>query len=165
MKRTSIRAAVGLTAAMLIAGGASAARAASVVNVSLWDKGATTTMAIGLAYAMPSVDTAKATMGIKVSPPEVKAGKVTFNVKNDSKDRVHEMIVIHLANPGRQLPYINAQNRVEEDKAGDKGEVSDLKPGASGTLMVNLKAGKYLLICNQPGHYAAGMWTEFTVDP
>lgn len=165
MKRTSLRAAVGLTAAMLIAGDASATQAASLVNVSLWDKGATMPMAIGLAYATPSVDTAKATMGIKVSPPEVKAGKVTFNVKNDSKDRVHEMIVIYLANPGRQLPYINAQNRVDEDKAGDKGEVSDLKSGASGTLRVNLKAGKYLLICNQPGHYAAGMWTEFTVDP
>ncbi|MDX8480397.1 sulfocyanin-like copper-binding protein [Mesorhizobium sp. VK24D] len=165
MKRTSIRAVVGLTAAMLIAGGASPTQAASVVNVSLWDKGATMPMAVGLAYATPSVDTAKATMGIKVSPPEVKAGKVTFNVKNDSKDRVHEMIVIHLANPGRQLPYINAQNRVDEDKAGDKGEVSDLKPGVSGTLNVNLKAGKYLLICNQQGHFAAGMWTELTVDP
>ena len=23
--------------------------------------------------------------------------------------------------------------------------------------------GKYLLICNVAGHYAAGMWTEFTV--
>lgn len=165
MKRTSIRAAVGLTAAMLIAGGSSAAQAASLVDISLWDNGATMPMAVGLAYATPSVDTAKATMGIKVSPPEVKAGKVTFNVTNGSKDRVHEMIVVYLANPSRQLPYINAQNRVDEDKAGDKGEVSDLKPGASGTLRVNLKAGKYLLICNQPGHYAAGMWTEFTVDP
>lgn len=165
MKRTSIRAAVGLTAAMLIAGGASAAQAASLVNISLWDKGATMPMPVGLAYPTPNPDTAKATMGIKVSPAEVRAGKVTFNVKNDSKDRVHEMIVIHLANPGQQLPYINAQNRVDEDKAGDKGEVSDLKVGASGTLNVNLKAGKYLLICNQPGHYAAGMWAEFTVDP
>lgn len=165
MKRTSIRAAIGLTAAMLIAEGASATQAESLVDISLWDKGAGTPLAIGLAYATPSVDTAKATMGVKVSPPEVNAGKVTFNVKNDSKDRVHEMIVVYLANPGRQLPYINAQNRVDEDKAGDRGEVSDLKPGASGTLNVNLKAGRYLLICNQPGHYAAGMWTEFTVDP
>ncbi|MGX7876784.1 sulfocyanin-like copper-binding protein [Mesorhizobium sp. ORM6] len=32
-------------------------------------------------------------------------------------------------------------------------------------MTVDLKAGKYLLICNVPGHYGAGMWTEFTVDP
>jgi len=32
-------------------------------------------------------------------------------------------------------------------------------------LTVDLKAGKYLLICNVPGHYGAGMWAEFTVDP
>ncbi|WP_246506565.1 cupredoxin domain-containing protein [Mesorhizobium silamurunense] len=165
MKCTSIRAGIGLTAAMLIAGGASATQAASLVDISLWDKGARTPMAMGLAYATPSHDTAKATMGIKVSPAAVRAGKVTFNVKNDSKDRVHEMIVIYLVNPGQQLPYISAENRVDEDKAGDKGEVSELHPGASGTLSVNLKAGKYLLICNMPGHYRAGMWAEFTVDP
>ena len=42
-------------------------------------------------------------------------------------------------------------------------EVSELDPGASGSLTVALQPGKYLLICNVPGHYASGMWTEFTV--
>jgi hypothetical protein len=45
----------------------------------------------------------------------------------------------------------------------DKGEVSELDPGKSGSVTVALKAGKYLLICNVPGHFGAGMWTEFTV--
>lgn len=165
MKSTMRMAALGLAAAMLMSSGAGTALAASTVNVSLWDKGANAEMPMGLAYATPGLDLAKATMGIKASPGAVKAGEVTFNVKNDSKDTIHEMIVMYLADPTKPLPYIGNENRVDEDKAGDKGEVSELDPGKSGTLTVELKAGKYLLICNVPGHYAAGMWTAFTVNP
>ncbi|MGX8010012.1 sulfocyanin-like copper-binding protein [Mesorhizobium sp. ORM8.1] len=165
MNAKSRRAALGLTGAMLMAGNAGAVQAAALVQVSLWDKGASMEMPMGLAYETPGLDLAKATMGIKALPGAVKAGEVTFNVKNDSKDTVHEMIVMYLADPGKSLPYVDAENRVDEDKAGDKGEVSELDPGKSGTLTVDLKAGKYLLICNVPGHYGAGMWAEFTVDP
>ncbi|WP_245474327.1 sulfocyanin-like copper-binding protein [Mesorhizobium sp. M2A.F.Ca.ET.042.01.1.1] len=72
---------------------------------------------------------------------------------------------MYRVDPTASLPYIDAENRVDEDKAGDKGEVSELDPGASGTLTVDLKPGKYVLICNVPGHFATGMWTEFTVKP
>jgi uncharacterized cupredoxin-like copper-binding protein len=75
------------------------------------------------------------------------------------------MIVMYLEDPTSPLPFLTDENRVDEDKAGDKGEVSELEPGASGSLTVNLKAGTYLLICNVAGHYAAGMWTVFTVKP
>jgi uncharacterized cupredoxin-like copper-binding protein len=162
MKGISRRAALGLAAAMLMAGNAGAAE---LVQISLWDKGASTEMPMGLTYATPGLDLSKATMGMNASPAAAKAGEVTFNVKNDSKDTVHEMIVMYLADPGKPLPYVEAENRVDEDKAGDKGEVSELDPGKSGTLTVELKAGKYLLICNVPGHFGAGMWAEFTVDP
>jgi uncharacterized cupredoxin-like copper-binding protein len=165
MKGISRRAALGFAAAMLMAGSAAAAPTATLVQVSLWDKGAEVQMPMGLAYATPGLDIAKATMGIKALPGVVKAGKVTFNVKNDSKDTVHEMIVMYLADSGKPLPYLEAENRADEDKAGDKGEVSELDPGETGILTVDLKAGKYLLICNVPGHYGAGMWAEFTVDP
>ncbi|QKD04720.1 hypothetical protein EB235_27215 [Mesorhizobium loti R88b] len=165
MKTIYRTAALGLAAAMLIAGSAGVVQAASLVQISLWDKGASMEMPMGLAYATPGIDPAKATMGVKALPAVVKAGQVTFNVKNDSKDTIHEMIVMQLADPGKPLPYIDSENRVDEDKAGDKGEVSELDPGKSGTLTVDLTAGKYLLICNVPGHYAAGMWAEFTVEP
>lgn len=165
MKTISRRATLGLAAGMLMVGSVGATRAASIVQVSLWDKGASVEMPMGLAHAAPGLDLAKATMGIKALPGAVKAGEVTFSVKNDSKDTVHEMIVMYLADPGKPLPYLEAENRVDEDKAGDKGEVSELDPGKSGTLTVELKAGKYLLVCNAPGHFGAGMWTEFTVDP
>jgi len=51
----------------------------------------------------------------------VKAGRVTFKVKNDSKDTVHEMIVMFLADPKKSLPYIDAENRVDEDKGRRQG--------------------------------------------
>jgi uncharacterized cupredoxin-like copper-binding protein len=44
------------------------------------------------------------------------------------------------------------------------GEISELKPGARGKLTLNLKAGTYLLLCNQPGHYKAGMSTKLVVE-
>ena len=104
-----------------------------------------------------------ATMGIKASPTTVPAGVVSFHVTNTSTDTIHEMIVMYLADPTQPLPYIANDYKVDEDKAGDKGEVSELDPGANGTLTVFLKPGKYLLICNVAGHFAAGMWTEFDV--
>ena len=44
------------------------------------------------------------------------------------------------------------------------GEITDLKPGAHGKLTLNLKPGSYLLICNEPGHYKAGMTAPLLVE-
>ena len=165
MTKSLKRTVLSLGAACLLAAFASAAQAATHVQVSLWDKGGNVAMPKGLVYGAPGLDLSKATMGIKATPGSVKAGEITFDVTNDSKDTEHEMIVMYMADPSKQLPYIASEERVDEDRAGDKGEVSELEPGASGSLTVNLKPGKYLLICNVAGHYAAGMWVEFTVTP
>jgi uncharacterized cupredoxin-like copper-binding protein len=45
------------------------------------------------------------------------------------------------------------------------GETKELPPNASEQLTVNLAPGTYLLICNIPGHYAAGMATPLSVTP
>ena len=82
---------------------------------------------------------------------------------NASKDQIHEMIVAKLANTKKPLPYVVDENRVDEDKAGDLGEVSELDPGKSGALRIEMKPGTYILYCNVPGHYVTGMWTTFTV--
>lgn len=142
---------------------AGTASAATVVHIDLWDKGAGTPMASDLAYPAAPADISRATMGMTLSKASAPAGVVTFQVKNTSKDTVHEMIVMYMADPSKALPYIAAETRVDEDKAGDKGEVSELDPGATGALTVVLKPGKYLLICNVPGHYSAGMWAPFEV--
>ena len=152
-----------LVAGLALAFSATTASAGTEVSVELWNKGATIAMPTDLAYGMPTPDLSKVSMGIKLSRASVPAGEVTFEVTNSSKDSIHEMIVMYLREPLKSLPYIENEKRVDEDKFGDKGEVSELGPGKSGALSIVLGPGKYLLICNMPGHYAAGMWTEFEV--
>lgn len=145
-------------AVIFAAMGIRAAAAADSLDVSLWskpDREMMTQMGIGEA----AIDPATVSMGITVSKPAVAAGEVTFNVKNDSADMVHEMVVIPIANTTDRLPFIDAEGMVDEDKAGAIGEVSELDPGASGSVTLDLKPGLYALICNVPGHYEAGMWT------
>ena len=143
--------------------GAEASNSVSTVTVLLSDKGATATPAQGLSMGKPGMDMNMATFSVKALPQRIKAGTVTFKVTNMSSDTIHEMILSPVADPTKPLPYITADNKVDEDKAGDKGEVSELDPGKSGELTVALKPGKYLLICNVAGHFDAGMWTTFEV--
>ena len=46
---------------------------------------------------------------------------------------------------------------------GAVGEVEEIAGGRSKRLSLNLSKGHYALICNLPGHYAAGMRADFTV--
>ena len=59
--------------------------------------------------------------------------------------------------------YNSNEERVEEEDIEDFREVSELDPGATGALRINLEPGSYLLFCNIPGHFRAGMWKVFTV--
>jgi uncharacterized cupredoxin-like copper-binding protein len=108
-------------------------------------------------------DMSKAMLHVKLDQPEVAAGKVTFHVTNGAKELEHEMLVIPLKDANTPLPYVDAENRADEDAAGTLGEVSELEPGKSGDASFDLKPGLYGLICNVPGHYSAGMWTVLAV--
>ena len=162
----SRRATMGLMAAAALVGAVPALAAGTVVKVSLWDKGANSMDMMGEGPRMGmgmAGDMSKATMGVTAEPASAPAGEITFEVANDSKDMVHEMIVAPVADPAVPLPYDPENQRVEEDTAGDLGEVSELDPGQSGALRLTLKPGTYILYCNVPGHYVLGMWTLFTV--
>lgn len=139
--------------------------AGSVVNVSLWDKGAEMPMATDLGFPAAGKDLSKVTMGIALSTDTVKAGEITFEVLNSSKDAIHEMIIARLQDLTRLLPYNSEESRVDEDHmANVLGEVSELDPGKTAALRLDLKPGKYLLFCDIPGHFTSGMWTIFTVQ-
>ncbi len=141
------------------------AQADAVVKASLWDKGGAMDMSksMGLGMGMHA-DMGKAVMGIKLDAKAVAAGKVTFQVTNDSKETIHEMLVSPIASEDAVLPFVDGENRVDEEKSGDLGEVSELDPGKSGSLTLDLKPGYYVLFCNVPGHYMAGMWTVLKVE-
>ena len=104
-------------------------------------------------------------MSIRVDKPSVKAGTVTFDVTNWSRSVLHEMLVVSVDNPAAALPYDYAQARVPEEQVKVLGEAGDLQPNASKTVDIALTPGSYLLICNVPGHYAAGMVAALSVTP
>ena len=102
-------------------------------------------------------------MSIRVDKSSVKAGEVTFDVKNWSRSLVHEMLVIPVDNADAPLPYDYGKQQVIEDQVKSLGETSEMQPNASKTISLQLTAGTYILICNVPGHYGAGMQTVLTV--
>ena len=113
----------------------------------------------------PSTSPSVKQMMIKADTKEVPAGPVVFQVSNDLKTLVHEMLVVPVAGPRAALPYDRAADRVDEAKIKSLGETSDLKPGEKKTLQLTLAAGNYRLFCNQPGHYKNGMRTSLVVTP
>ena len=84
-------------------------------------------------------------------------GKVTFNVTNVGSI-THEFVVVRTDRPANGL---GTGQRVPED--GNVGETGDVPVGQRKSLSLKLKPGHYALICNIPGHYSAGMHTDFTV--
>lgn len=139
----------------------------TAIAVSLWDKGMTSMDMMGnvnpMGMGMMGADMGMVTMGITIDVATVAAGEVTFNVSNDSKDLIHEMVLSPVADVATPLPYDEDNVKVDEDAAGHLGEVAELEPGQTGALTMTLKPGSYILYCNIPGHYVMGMWTLLTV--
>lgn len=102
-------------------------------------------------------------MTLSLDQSTVKAGDVVFSVHNAAVSEAHEMVLVRLKTANEEVPVVAAKHRVDEKALKSLGEVSDLKPGADGTLKAKLKAGTYLLLCNIKGHYEAGMHAKLTV--
>jgi uncharacterized cupredoxin-like copper-binding protein len=122
------------------------ASAPTKVEVDLWNK-------------------ADGSQGMTLSTDHAKAGKVEFEVKNSSSNMVHEFLIVKTDMNFDQFP-ISADNPavVDEEKlAGVKELSSDLNPGQSGKLTMDLTPGRYVVFCNQQGHFAAGMHLVFNV--
>lgn len=88
-----------------------------------------------------------------------KAGKVKVDLKNAGK-APHEFVVIKTDSAPDALKVKGGQ--ASED--GSVGEIEEVEGGASGTHTFDLKPGKYVFICNVPGHYKDGMAGQLTVN-
>ena len=99
---------------------------------------------------------------IDMDKSSVPAGSVTFHIKNTASDMEHEFIVFQTDLDPSKLPLDNEGN-VAEDQLKSLGE-KELKPNESGDLTIDMPAGHYVMVCNQPGHYQQGMYTAFTVQ-
>jgi uncharacterized cupredoxin-like copper-binding protein len=101
------------------------------------------------------------TMKITLDRTSVPAGVVTFNVKNAGAT-AHEIVVLKTDTAADKIePDPDEAGKVSEEDS--KGESGDLEAGTNKTFTLTLEPGKYVLICNEVGHYAAGMRIPFTV--
>jgi len=101
----------------------------------------------------------------------VPGGSVSFLVTNNGSI-THELVILPLSgNQAAGSRAIGADSRVDEaDSVGEassncgEGAGEGIQAGSSGWVTLNLAPGRYELVCNLPGHYAAGMFTELTVS-
>lgn len=101
-------------------------------------------------------------MKISVDRTNIPAGEVTFVVKNTGAV-VHELVVLQTAAAQDKIA-MDMDEAGKMDETGNVGETGDVNVGESKTFTITLPAGHYVLMCNEIGHYAAGMHMTFTVD-
>lgn len=131
---------------LAVAASAASTASTQVVDAQLWDK-------------------SDGSQGMTLSTDHVKSGKVVFNVKNISTDDEDHELLLAVAESPDALPMDESGARVDEDKLKGLKELGDVHPGKTRTTTVTLKPGKYLLFCNEAGHFKAGMYSAFTVAP
>ena len=111
-------------------------------------------------------------MTLRTDRISVAAGQPVSFVARNLGSLVHELVVLPLsagsaagsmAIAGDQKVSESA-SRGEASKPCGAGAGSGIGPGQTGWVTVTLPPGAYALVCNIPGHYAAGMWAEFSVQ-
>ena len=132
----------------------------TVVNVNLTNMGG----------PMMGGATMGGTMRILTDRSSTPAGTVSLRVANTGS-LVHELVVLPLQ-AGQSVGSRTAGTDGRVDETNSIAEASHtcgadsgdgINPGTLSWTSVNLAPGTYELICNLPGHYAAGMYTSLTV--
>lgn len=103
------------------------------------------------------------------TPASVPAGIVSFVVSNTGA-LVHELVILRLPADGPGTRPTGSDGKIDESQS--LGEASrscgagtgdGISPGSTAWTTVTLKPGRYELVCDQPWHYAAGMFGVLTV--
>ena len=100
----------------------------------------------------------------------IPAGPTRISVQNRGQE-THEIVLLKTDVPYNAFP-LHPKGGIDEDKAGVViSELEDLRSKTRKDMMVNLKPGNYVLLCNmveiedgeQEQHYAMGMRAPLTV--
>jgi uncharacterized cupredoxin-like copper-binding protein len=108
-------------------------------------------------------------MSVTASPSTVGAGQVSFRVSNSGM-MLHELVVLPLPEGRIGSRPVGSEGQVSEaasvgeaSRSCGEGSGGGIAPGTTSWITLNLAPGRYELICNLPGHYAMGMFTELDV--
>lgn len=119
--------------------------------------------------APPASTTVTVTMSefkLQVDTDTVPAGNVTFHLLNQGTEK-HEVVILRTDLPVDSLPADKQeQGKVAEDAPGIQHvtELDGVDAGQQKDLNATLQPGRYLLVCNYPGHLHAGMVATLTVE-
>lgn len=104
-----------------------------------------------------TIDIIENEWNLKFDNKIIYAGQVTFNVINQGKAE-HEVVILKTNLDAETLIFKSNGVEIDESASGQiVGEVKSIQSEKTGSVVVNLYSGKYLLFCNIPGHYKAGM--------
>jgi len=133
--------------------------AGAVVDVQLSDRGGA--MMGGSNLMMVSVS---------ASPDTVSSGTVTFVATNTGALN-HELLILPAPSDGVGTRPVRSNGKIDESSSlGEastscgRGAGNGISPGATSWVTVHLAPGTYELLCDEPWHYANGMFTTFVVS-
>jgi uncharacterized cupredoxin-like copper-binding protein len=139
---------------------------ATVVNVSVTNMGGPMMGGAGMGGGVRG-----GMMRLTVDTTSVPHGTVSFVATNLGSIN-HELVILPL--PRDQIVGTRPlRDDSTVDETASIGEASNtcgsgtgegIAPAASSWTTVTLAPGRYELVCNLPGHYAAGMYTQLTVQ-
>lgn len=103
-----------------------------------------------------TVNAQLADFSITTDVSSVAPGSVTFVAKNNGPSE-HEVVVLRTDLAPDALPVEGGA--VDEKAPGMQaiGEIEEFGAGGTESAALDLTAGNYVLICNIPAHYEAGM--------
>jgi uncharacterized cupredoxin-like copper-binding protein len=132
------------------------------------DQGGSTASAAATASAAsvdPATTAAKGAIKVdmtnfRFSPSSLTArpGRLRVTAANSGSEE-HELVLIRTDAAAGSLPV----KKGKASEQGSVGEISQQRPGQAASHTFVLKPGRYVYICNVPGHYQAGMRGTLTV--
>ncbi len=100
---------------------------------------------------------------VQLLQTSVPSGPVTMTVKNIGSI-VHSLTVLRTDLDHDMIPP-DARDQAKAEERGKVGGTTEpLKPGQSVQIKLDMRAGKYVLICNELAHYQIGMHGPLTVN-
>ena len=144
----------------------------TVVNVSLSNMGGSMMgNSTGMMSGGGNRGLLRGAMRLSLNQALVSHGIVSFLATNDGSIS-HEVAVFPLSD-SRAVGTRSVSGESRVDEAGSVGEASStcgagagegIARGASSWVTLKLAPGRYEAVCNLPGHYSAGMYSELRVS-